>query len=124
MPVSILVREVARIYPDRLLAVFANVSEIFLITLYTEGFFVFEHISLACQIGVAMPAQEVVNVEALVHGLQIFVREDELCPFFAPNAPHESSAGCLLIVGCCSARFVCWVSWIRICLFVCMVEKS
>lgn len=72
MPV--LVSEIARIYSDRLLAILANVRRNSLKTLSTEGLPVLEHIPLASQICVALPAQEVVNVaKALLHDLEIFI---------------------------------------------------
>lgn len=73
VPVSVLVGQIARIYSDGLLAVLAGVGQIGLVALDTVGLLLFEHISLAGQIGVAMSAQEVVNVEVLIHGLQVFV---------------------------------------------------
>jgi len=73
VPVSLLVGQIARVYSNRFCALLASVCEVCLVALNAKRLLLLEHVPLAGEIAVAVSAQEVVNVEVLVHGLEIFV---------------------------------------------------
>lgn len=94
--------QIARVNSDWFLALFALVRELALETIDAIGLLVAQHVTLARQIGVAMPAQEVVDVITFVHRLQVFVGEDQLLgPFFERiNDRHRDVEQCCCVCVC------------------------
>lgn len=84
---SLLVGQVARVDSDDLAALLAGVRELALVALNAVRLLLLQHIALAGQIRVAVPTQKVVDVETFVHGLQVFVGEDELREGFHGRKP-------------------------------------
>lgn len=83
MPVTVFVGQIARVNADGFVAILAGVGEVALVALDAKGFVLLEHIALAGQVRVAVAAEKVVDVETLVHRLEVLVGENQLHgPFF------------------------------------------
>lgn len=78
MPVLLLVRQVLGVDADGLGALLAGVGEHLLVALHAVGVLITQHVSLAGQRVVALPAAEVARVPVLVHGLGVLAREHEI----------------------------------------------
>lgn len=78
VPVLLLVRQVLGVDADGLGALLARVSEHLLVAAHAVRVLVAQHVSLAGQRVVALPAAEVARVPVLVHGLRVLPGEDQL----------------------------------------------
>jgi len=75
VPVLVLVREILGINTDELVAVIAGVGEDTLVALGAVGMIVLEHVALASQAFVALPAAEVLRVPVLRHRLGVLAAD-------------------------------------------------
>jgi len=75
VPMLVLVRQVLGINADELVAVIAGVGEDALVTFGAVGMVVLEHIALASETLIALPAAEVLRVPLLIHRLREFAAD-------------------------------------------------
>jgi len=76
VPVLIFVRQVLRVDANELAAVIAGVGEDALVALGAVGVFVLQHIALASEALVALPAAEVLAVPLLRHRTSVLAAEN------------------------------------------------